>query len=86
MSSGLLPNFEQELQQLSAAVHCSLNPQGQQVQEAQLFINNVKQLQNGWLYFLELFTRCGAQQQDIAFVCLGALCDVVKALRIRRAL
>jgi hypothetical protein len=68
---------EQELQQLMAAVKCSLS--GQQAQDAQAFIQRVKSLQNGWSYFLELFTRCCEQQQDIAFVCVGNLCDIVKA-------
>ena len=69
--------LENSLQQLTSAIQCSLNPQGRQVQEAQSFIDQVKSLANGWSYFLELFTRCGNQQQDTAFVCLGCLCEIV---------
>ena len=72
---------ETKLQQLTSAIQVSLNPmQATQVTEAQSFLHNVKQLNDGWSYFLELFTRCGPQQQDIAFVCLGCLCDVVRAV------
>ena len=74
--------LEQQLQQLTAAIQCSLNPSSlNQAAEATTFLNNVKTSQSGWQYFLELFTRCHpTHQQDVAFVCVGSLCDVVRAV------
>ena len=82
--------LEYRLGQLAAAIQCSLNPMpgapaasASSPEDARRFISGVQGAPDGWTFFLELFTRAAAQL-EVAFVCLGALTEIVKGVALSR--
>ena len=77
--------LEYRLGQIASAIQCSLSPlsasgMSTTPEEAHKFIDGVKGMPDGWTFFLELFTRCGSSQPEVAFVCLGTLTEIVKSI------